>query len=358
MRAVLVTERAGDEPGGVETFTRALKAALPGLKVVDFASPPTTIMHRLCATRLGRVSGELLQGLELRRRLLAELRREAADVVLVNGSFAWCIHGRRLGIPVAVVFHGNWAGFGRYAIEPRQWHRRWRYIRYLGTLQRMAGKGNACIAVSAAVQRQLLNYYGLHSTVIPNGVNTALFSPGDQHSARREVGEQDAGRIFVFVGRPTREKGYDVVRAVALLRPQWRFLAVLDRPSADPPPNVRELVAVPHGDLARLYRAADALLFPSRFEGCSYVPLEAMACDTPVVVSRVGLFEDDNAAGAVVDGWDPQAYADALEQVACDAPRLRPRSHVVGRYDLETFVEAYRRFCNGLLDGWAAGDSG
>jgi glycosyltransferase involved in cell wall biosynthesis len=40
--------------------------------------------------------------------------------------------------------------------------------------------------------------------------------------------------------------------------------------------------------LANAYAAADCVLFPTRYEACSYVILEALACGTPVVTTRVG----------------------------------------------------------------------
>jgi glycosyltransferase involved in cell wall biosynthesis len=41
-----------------------------------------------------------------------------------------------------------------------------------------------------------------------------------------------------------------------------------------------------------LYSACDFVLAPSEYEGCSLVPLEAMACNVPIITSRTGIFLD------------------------------------------------------------------
>lgn len=40
--------------------------------------------------------------------------------------------------------------------------------------------------------------------------------------------------------------------------------------------------------MADAYAAADCVLFPSRYEACSYVVLEALACGVPLLTTKVG----------------------------------------------------------------------
>ena len=67
--------------------------------------------------------------------------------------------------------------------------------------------------------------------------------------------------------------------------------------------------------LATLYRAAECLVFPSRYEGFGLPPLEAMACGTPVVAANAtSLPEVLGEAALLVDPTDAGAIAEGIEQ--------------------------------------------
>lgn len=82
---------------------------------------------------------------------------------------------------------------------------------------------------------------------------------------------------------------------------------------------------VPHRTLADVYRAIDVLHVPSRSESFGLVAVEAQACGTPVVASRVGgliYAVQDGESGVLIDGWDPRAHARALVDLLEDPARL------------------------------------
>src|SRR5262249_744432 len=56
----------------------------------------------------------------------------------------------------------------------------------------------------------------------------------------------------------------------------------------DAPPAGHHLGVLEHAELAWAYSAADAVLFPTRYEGCSYVVLEALAAWVAVFTTEVG----------------------------------------------------------------------
>ena len=68
--------------------------------------------------------------------------------------------------------------------------------------------------------------------------------------------------------------------------------------------------------LARVYRAADLLLFPSLWEGFGWPPLEAMACGTPPVTSNAGALPE------VVGDVSAMAPAADIERLAGIARQL------------------------------------
>jgi len=76
---------------------------------------------------------------------------------------------------------------------------------------------------------------------------------------------------------------------------------------------------VPYEDLPALYSAADVFVYPSVYEGFGLPPVEAMACGTPVITgNQASLPEIVGEAGLMVDPFDSDAFADALERVLFD----------------------------------------
>lgn len=76
---------------------------------------------------------------------------------------------------------------------------------------------------------------------------------------------------------------------------------------------------VPYEDLPALYGAADVFVYPSIYEGFGLPPLEAMACGTPVITgNRASLPEVIGEAGLMVDPFDPDFFADALDRLLFD----------------------------------------
>ncbi|MBC7235684.1 MAG: glycosyltransferase family 4 protein [Chloroflexi bacterium] len=81
---------------------------------------------------------------------------------------------------------------------------------------------------------------------------------------------------------------------------------------------------VPQGDLPALYSGATCFVFPSLHEGFGLVPLEAAACGTPVVSSRVGVMEQllEGVALFLQDPHDEAHLAETLASLLADPARL------------------------------------
>ena len=87
---------------------------------------------------------------------------------------------------------------------------------------------------------------------------------------------------------------------------------------------------VPESDLPALYSGALCFIYPSYFEGFGLPPLEAMQCGVPVIVgNRTSLPEVVGDAGVLVDPFDVNALAAAIEKVISDSD-LRARLSVQG----------------------------
>ena len=101
--------------------------------------------------------------------------------------------------------------------------------------------------------------------------------------------------------------------------------------------DVRFFGFVPDHTLAALYRMASVFAFPSLYEGFGLPPLEAMACGTPVVTSRISsLPEVVGDAAVLVDPYNVEDIASALERVLTD-DALRASLVAKGRARVQDF---------------------
>ena len=197
--------------------------------------------------------------------------------------------------------------------------------------------------------------------VIPNGVDTTLFSPGDKQVARKEVGVDHEGPLIIFAGNFVPVKGikYLILSLPGVLAkfPDCRATLI----GADPNDSVaREyqvladsigvggaLTILPKADHERLrhwMRASDMLVLPSVAEGFGLVAAEALACGRPVVSTRCGGPEDivTERAGRLVPVGDPDALAQGMIEVLSGDeidPPERLAASVAARFSWDSVTE-------------------
>jgi glycosyltransferase involved in cell wall biosynthesis len=122
--------------------------------------------------------------------------------------------------------------------------------------------------------------------------------------------------------------------------------------------SVREFGRASDQELAGLYAAADVLLFPSRWEGFGWPPLEALACGTPSVVASECRSVVDLLGNAALaePADDVRALASAVEMVV-KTPALRATLVERGRArvhaltwprTVEAYLMAYEEIAAGL----------
>ena len=89
--------------------------------------------------------------------------------------------------------------------------------------------------------------------------------------------------------------------------------------------RVRFVGSIPHDELPGLYNCAESLVYPSWYEGFGLPPLEAMACETPVVAAAIpSITEVVGDAGLLVEPSDVTGLTYAMMRVASDqATRAR-----------------------------------
>ncbi|MDH5233330.1 MAG: glycosyltransferase family 4 protein [Gemmatimonadota bacterium] len=179
------------------------------------------------------------------------------------------------------------------------------------------------IAVSTGVARELEEHYRVppaRITVIPNGVDHAVFHPVDA-SARRALRHRldlPTDRcLALFLGGDWERKGLrDAISAVAGV-PDSNLVVVgagNQAPMREHAARVGAAAQVRFAGMSRepqsWYQAADFLLFPSRYEAFSLVTLEAAASGLPIVAHAINGTEDLITDG--VNGFLSEWGADAL----------------------------------------------
>jgi alpha-1,3-rhamnosyl/mannosyltransferase len=116
--------------------------------------------------------------------------------------------------------------------------------------------------------------------------------------------------------------------------------------------RIRFLGAVRESDLPALYSGALAFIFPSRYEGFGFPPLEAMACGAPVACSDIAcLLETTGDAALHFNPEEVQSIAAAMERLLEDAALredlrargLRMAAGLSWEQAARQMVEIYRR---------------
>jgi hypothetical protein len=113
-------------------------------------------------------------------------------------------------------------------------------------------------------------------SVIPNGVDIALFENTNQNESRKKLDFDPSKKHIVFIGDPLRfsKNGQLAKKCVdSLNRNDVKFHIVN---------------GLPHNEIISFMHAADIVLMTSRYEGSPNVIKEAMACNKPIVSTNVG----------------------------------------------------------------------
>lgn len=270
----------------------------------------------------------------------------------LSGKVAVCLR-ERWGVPFIQMFHTLGHMKNSVAQRPEEYEPERRLI----VETELMREADALVAATPLEKAQMTWLYGADPArihVIPCGVDPEQFYPMPRQWAKSCLGLSQHQRMILFVGRIEPLKGIDtLLHAVALLiqrRPDWAQNLVVTVVGGDPdqPPEkmdaemarlhaLRAELGISHvvtfrGAQAQdilpcYYSAAEVVVVPSHYESFGMVALEAMACGTPVIASKVGgmaFTVQDGVTGFHIPYRDHQALADRLEQILLD-PELQAR---------------------------------
>ncbi len=245
---------------------------------------------------------------------------------------------------------------------------------------------SAVIAVSDGMRADVLATYPEipqeRVRVIRNGIDTAQYAPDPRTAVLAKHGVDPARPYVIFVGRITRQKGVPVLlRAASMLDPSAQL--VLCAGAADTPQLANEVATLvaglremrsgvvwipemlPKAEIVQLLTHALVFVCPSLYEPLGIVNLEAMACATAVVASRVGGIPevvDGSVTGLLVQPDDPVSLADALNALLRDPGRatamgVAGRERAVAEFSWDTVAAQTAALYAELAPGAVAADA-
>ena len=337
--------------GGMNVYVRQLAAALGDLGMeidiftrehagvanrIETIGPNVRVIHIRAGEPEAHV-GELYAHLpEFLEQLNAFREEEGLEYDVVHSHYwlsSWV--GRELsqaiGAPHVVTFHTlslikmqSRAG----EVEPAE--------RPVVEAEVMAS-ADRIIAFSPHERDAMARLYGADASkvsLVPCGVDLSVFRPLDQKSVRARLG-LNGEKILLYVGRIEPLKGLELLVETAAQMDSGetvRLIVVgadangdheLDRVKQlarerDLEDQIDFVGQVDHKELPLYYNAADVCVVPSYYESFGLVALEAMACGTPVVATRVGGLSTiiHHGRTGYLKSWRcPEAFANSVEMI-------------------------------------------
>ena len=208
-----------------------------------------------------------------------------------------------------------------------------RYLAYYKwVLKRFKKRRIPIIVVSKSAKLDAIKYADYPQELIfpvHNGINHARFNPGSGPGKS----QNDRFRVIYSGGLgPRKNVGLllEAFKQVQQRIPDIELHIAGASPARTPWPQRAHDLGLTHvtftgfiadEDMADFYRNGDLLVFPSRYEGFGFAPLEAMACGTPVLSARGGALTETSGNGADFFEYDVDDLADKMERLIQDGER-------------------------------------
>ncbi|BDI33116.1 glycosyl transferase [Capsulimonas corticalis] len=273
---------------------------------------------------------------EFAQRANTALKPIAGDLDIIHGN------GCSLDLPhqvnAAHFVHGAWLKSPAHISHVRKdlyGAYQWTYTAVNARWERSVfQKARKVVAVSDGIRRELMEI-GVPAErieVIYNGVDLLEFHPGSEDRASLGLPKDVVLALFTGDIRSPRKNLDTVLKA--LVHAPGVHLAIGGKTDGSPYPQLAKDLGVGdrahflgfRRDVAKLMRAADLFVFPSRYEACSLAILEAMASGLPIVTASTAGATDliTQDLGVVLeDPNDEQALAKAIIDLSSDPQRRR-----------------------------------
>jgi D-inositol-3-phosphate glycosyltransferase len=364
----------------VDVFTRRDDAAAP--EVVQLA-PRARVIHVTAGPACFIPKEAMFEHMPAFARATERIAATAGyDVVHANFFMSGMVARhlrRRLGLPFVMTFHALGLVRRLHQKEADAFP-----LARIDVERAIVRDADTIIAECPQDWADLTRLYGAPEsrlTMVPCGFDSAEFSPMPRGRAREQLGLPPDEFIVLQLGRLVPRKGIDnVIRAGGIARgllPAGAKLRLLvvggDGPVPDEArtPEIRRLrrVAEESGvadqvtftghrqraELRRYYAASDVFATTPWYEPFGITPLEAMACNIPVLASRVGGLQysvADGATGFLVPPQDPEALAQRIVELQQNPVLAAALGYAGGRRAQAMFT--WDRVVDSLLDIYMA----
>ncbi len=260
------------------------------------------------------------------KEMIRVVRKERIEADIIHSHFIWppgYIGAKiksELGARLIVTGHG----YDVYDLPFRgkEWMDRVKWV---------LSQADGVTTVSRSNIRILTGKLGVDTDkvhLIPNGVSS-IFKPVDKTQARSQLGIEREKRIVLSVGSLIEIKGHEyLIKAMKELRDSGSEIVTyiigeghlkgrLINMARELGDSVKIVGPRPHNEIPLWMNAADILALPSLREGTPTVMLEALACGTPLVGSKVGGIPDiitSEDYGILVEPGNPRELAMAIAE--------------------------------------------
>jgi teichuronic acid biosynthesis glycosyltransferase TuaC len=262
---------------------------------------------------------------------------------------------KRLGVPVVIKVIGS-----DVLVLSRRRKRR-------GILAKTLQSADAVIAVNRDLANHVnqlgVNPRNIH--VVPEGIDTEVFRPGDRSAARASLGIPDGAKMVLFVGSLLMSKGAGVlIEACAKLAAKVsEFRCYLVGSGGDAAALHRMVHAqklggrvcfagsCTQGKLVQWYHACDVVALPSFSEGIPNVLRESLQCGRPFVATHVGGIPEisDPAYSRLVAPGNVGELAAGLESMLLSPPVFEVsaagRVNITWSRSAEMISDVFHRVC-------------
>ena len=379
MKVLILSEKYPPEPGGVSVSTHRLAHGLASKKLQVWVSTMTTALppgvieaskdQAVRVLRSGlfpRADDSGAVWFEHTLRLCLEEHIDLLHAIyLTQPAYVAVLAGHTLGLPSVISARGN--DLERTAFDPAK------FSQIAWALQ----KASAVTAVTRDLQHKAQIIGGREVALVPNSVDSGMFTPGEPDEALLCVIGVDSRPIIAFIGEARLKKGLTtLLPAFGQLSQQSSQPPVLlfiggirkdDNPVVQvyqkqhPSADIRIIPHLPHDLLPPYYHLADVLVIPSLRDGLPNTLLEGMACAKAIVATRVGGMADVLCQNGIEDGLlippgDTGALTQAMDRLLNDgglrrvlgqAARKTIETHYTLEHELGRNLEVYRRVSPG-----------
>jgi len=232
------------------------------------------------------------------------------------------------------------------------------------------------VAVTQGIKDEIKKLHSIPDekiVVIENGANTDLFKPMHQEKAKKELKLEEKKNYICFVGNLAPWQGVEfLIQSAPLILKEsthTKFLIIGDGPMKEELIDLAEQMAVsdkfiftgvvPYEEVPKYINASDICVVYKKPLKSGYSPLklyEYMACEKPVIASRVEGFEilEENHAGILVEPENPKELAKAIIKLLKDE-RLRRelgengRKYVTKNHSWEAVARRVAEVCKSVV---------